>query len=124
MLPALSVCELQQGQENDPIISKVLPFVVARRRPSRRERHGTSPMVLRLFKQLERLEVRNGVLYRVTKDPLSKQKRLQYVLLQSLKAEALSGIHDLAGHQGQDRTLSLARQRSRVCMVIYGQHLA
>ena len=33
------------------------------------------------------------------------------MLPQSLKDKALSGIHDLAGHQGQDRTLSLARQR-------------
>lgn len=30
---------------------------------------------------------------------------------QSLRAKALSGIHDLAGHQGQARTLHLARQR-------------
>lgn len=29
----------------------------------------------------------------------------------SLKNKALSGIHDLAGHQGQDHTLSLARQQ-------------
>ncbi|KAL1268820.1 hypothetical protein QQF64_034183 [Cirrhinus molitorella] len=42
---------------------------------------------------------------------MSKQKRYQYVLPQSLKAEALSGIHNLAGHQGQTRTLHLARQR-------------
>lgn len=42
---------------------------------------------------------------------MSKQKRYQYVLPQSLKAKALSGIHDLAGHQGQARTLNLARQR-------------
>ncbi len=28
-----------------------------------------------------------------------------------MKCQALSGVHDLAGHQGQPRTLSLARQR-------------
>uniref|UniRef100_A0A3Q3JX63 Gypsy retrotransposon integrase-like protein 1 n=1 Tax=Monopterus albus TaxID=43700 RepID=A0A3Q3JX63_MONAL len=52
-----------------------------------------------------------GVLYRVSKDPLSNQKRFQYVLPFALLNQALSGIHDLAGHQGQDRTLYLARQR-------------
>lgn len=30
---------------------------------------------------------------------------------ESLKVDALSGVHDHAGHQGQPRTLSLARQR-------------
>lgn len=67
--------------------------------------------VPRLFKQWDKLQVHNDVLYRVTKDPVTKQKRFQFVLTQSLRDSALSGIHDLAGHQGQDRTLSLAKQR-------------
>lgn len=95
-------------QQYDVDISQVLPFIATRRRPSRRESHGADSKVLRLFKQWDKLEVRDGVLYR---DPVSKQRRFQYVLPQSLKDKALSGIHDLAGHQGQDRTLSLARQR-------------
>ncbi len=33
------------------------------------------------------------------------------MLPDSLKQQALSGVHDLAGHQGQPRTLSIARQR-------------
>ncbi|KAL7842573.1 hypothetical protein SRHO_G00242620 [Serrasalmus rhombeus] len=68
-------------------------------------------MTLKLLRQWNHLELRNGILYRVVKDPVSKQKRFQFVLPQALKDKALSGIHDLAGHQGQDRTLSLARQR-------------
>lgn len=108
--PMFSTQELQSSQQQDPSISKVLPFVSIRKRPSRREKHGAHSKVLRLFKQWDKLEVRDGVLYRVTRDPVSKQRRFQYVLPQRLKDEALSGIHDLAGHQGQDRTLSLARQ--------------
>ena len=50
------------------------------------------------------------MIYWVTKDPLSKQKRHQYVLPKNMKEKALSGVHDLAGHQGQARTLHLARQ--------------
>lgn len=64
-----------------------------------------------LIKQWERLKIQNGVLYQVTKDPISKQKRHQYVLPDSLKEKALHGIHNAAGHQGQARTLHLARQR-------------
>lgn len=110
-LPMLSALELRQYQEQDPCISKILPFIPIKTRPSRRERHGASAKVLRLMKQWERLEVRDGVLYRVTKDPMSKLKRFQYVLPLAHMDRALSGIHYLAGHQGQDHTLSLARQR-------------
>ncbi len=110
-LPAFSVQELRRSQQEDPTIAKVLSFLIKQRRPSRRDRHGASAQVLRLLKQWNKLEVRDDVMYRVTKDPLSKKKRFQYVLPGSLMNKALSGIHDLAGHQGQDRTLSLARQR-------------
>lgn len=64
-----------------------------------------------IIKQTERLKVQIGVLYRVSKDPISKLKRHQYVLPNSLKEKALHGIYDAAGHQGQTRTLHLARHR-------------
>ncbi|KAL1252257.1 hypothetical protein QQF64_020053 [Cirrhinus molitorella] len=110
-LPELSLLKLQQRQEQDPSIAVVVPFVTRRRRPSRREKANLNPSALSLSKQWDRLTSLNGILYRVIKDPMSKQKQYQYVLPQSLKAEALSGIHNLAGHQGQARTLHLARQR-------------
>lgn len=43
------------------------------------------------------------------KDPLSQHKRFQLVFPSSLKTKALAGVHDLAGHQGQSRTLQLTR---------------
>lgn len=42
---------------------------------------------------------------------MSKTKRFQLVLPMSLRSKALEGVHDLAGHQGQVRTLHLERQR-------------
>ncbi|MBN3297877.1 CP2J2 protein, partial [Amia calva] len=109
--PMFSAQELQLSQEQDSSISKVLPFVAARKRPSRRERHGANSKILRFFKQWDKFEVHDGMLYRVTRDPVYKQRRCQYVLPLSLKEKTLMGIHNLAGHQGQDCTLSLARQR-------------
>lgn len=109
-LPVISFEELQRSKELDPTISKAILFVNRKRRPSRRERHGFDSQTLALVKQGERLRVQDGVLYRVTKDPLSKQKRHQYVLPKNMKEKALSGVHDLAGHQGQVRTLFLATQ--------------
>lgn len=58
------------------------------------------------------LKVQNGVLYWVSRDHISRQKRQQYVLPDSLKVKALHDIHDAAGQQGQAWTLHLARQRS------------
>lgn len=53
----------------------------------------------------------DGILYRACKDPLTGKKRHQYIVPSSLAKEALQGVHDEAGHQGQSRTLYLARQR-------------
>lgn len=53
----------------------------------------------------------NGVLYRVSRDLVTKAKRFQYVVPQSLRDVVLKGVHDDAGHQGQLRSLGLTRQR-------------
>ncbi|KAJ8369746.1 hypothetical protein SKAU_G00097740 [Synaphobranchus kaupii] len=108
---SLSSADLQSHQKQDPTINRVLHFVERKRRPSRRERDKESQMVLRILKQWERLTVLDGILYRVTRDPMTKHKRFQFVLPDSLKSQALAGVHDLAGHQGQPRTLSLVRRR-------------
>ncbi|XP_076877136.1 eukaryotic translation initiation factor 4E-1A isoform X1 [Brachyhypopomus gauderio] len=110
-LQTLTLDELRQCQEQDPIISKVLPFVEQKRQPNRRERSMLNSAALMLIKQWDKLSIQNGVLFRVTRDVTSKQRRSQFVLPESLKQQALSGLHDMAGHQGQARTLHLTRQR-------------
>lgn len=110
-LPAFSEKELRDGQLNDRILSRVLHYVERRRRPSRRERARESVTVVRYLKHWEKLVVSNGVLYRVSKDQVTKSKRHQYVVPASLQSEVLIGVHNDAGHQGQFRSLSLARQR-------------
>lgn len=52
-----------------------------------------------------------GILYCVFKDPLTRKKRHQYIVPLSLRDDALHGCHEDAGHQNQDRTLSLVKQR-------------
>lgn len=66
---------------------------------------------LALLKHWDKLKVQAGIMFRETRDPVSKIKRLQLVLPAGLRKRALEGVHDLAGHQGQARTLHLARQR-------------
>ena len=104
-LPAFSICEFRHNQEVDPIIREVLPLVQRSCRLCRASAGQT------LCKQSHHLKVQDGVLYRVTKDPFSGEKRYQFVLPVSLKAKALAGVHEMAGHQGQARTAHLARQR-------------
>lgn len=111
VLPSLSLADLRSHQQQDPVISRVVLYVDRKRRPSRRERCNESLETLRILKQWERLTLTNGILYRVTKNPLTKHKKFQFVVPETLKADALAGVHDHAGHQGQPRTLSLARQR-------------
>ncbi|KAL2095370.1 hypothetical protein ACEWY4_010089 [Coilia grayii] len=81
------------------------------RRPSRRERAQETSQVLRLLKHWEKFVLSDDVLYRVSRDQISKTRRHQFVVPDCLKAEVLKGVHDSAGHQGQSRTLSIARQR-------------
>ncbi|KAJ8352950.1 hypothetical protein AAFF_G00132900 [Aldrovandia affinis] len=111
MFSSLSSADLQSHQRQDPTINRVLHFVERKRRPSRRERDKENQMVMRILKQWDKLTVLDGILYRVTRDPVTKHKRFQFVLPDSLKSQALAGVHDLAGHQGQPRLLSLVRQR-------------
>uniref|UniRef100_A0A3B1JBI6 Gypsy retrotransposon integrase-like protein 1 n=1 Tax=Astyanax mexicanus TaxID=7994 RepID=A0A3B1JBI6_ASTMX len=110
-LSALSLTELQDKQQEDPVLSRVLSYVTRGTRPSRRERAKETFRALKTLKQWNKLKVLDGILYRLCKDPLSGKKRYQYVVPASLIKQVLQGIHDDAGHQGQYRTLYLARQR-------------
>lgn len=110
-LPVFSLKELQDKQQEDPVLCQVLPYVIRGRRPSRRERAKETLQTLKALKQWDRLKILDGVLYRVCKDPLSGKRRHQYVTPSSLREQILQGVHDEAGHQGQSRTLYLARQR-------------
>ncbi|KAL1264205.1 hypothetical protein QQF64_004560 [Cirrhinus molitorella] len=110
-LLSLSLNDLREHQHKDPVIVRVCYYVDRKCRPSRRERANENLCVLRMLKQWDKLSVLNGILYRAIRDLLTKHKRFQFILPESLKHQALSGVHDLAGHQGQPHTLSLARQR-------------
>lgn len=110
-LPTYSEQELREKQLSDKIVSRVLYYVERQRRPSRRERSKESTRVLRYLRHWEKLVVRSGILYRVSCDRLSRKKRYQFVVPESLVSVVLRGIHDDCGHQGQSRSLSLARQR-------------
>lgn len=84
-ISAIPLEEIQHAQESDPVISKILPYLSQKKRPSRRERGGMDARALVLLKQWDRLKIQDGVIYRVSKDPLSKHKGFQLVLPSSLR---------------------------------------
>uniref|UniRef100_A0A8C1XJY0 Gypsy retrotransposon integrase-like protein 1 n=1 Tax=Cyprinus carpio TaxID=7962 RepID=A0A8C1XJY0_CYPCA len=110
-LPAFSVEDLREKQMNDRVLSRVMSYVESCRRPTRRERAGESAAVLRYLKHWEKLIVRNGVLYRVSHNQSSRTKYFQYIVPDSLVDVILRSVHDDSGHQGQFRSVSLAKQR-------------
>lgn len=116
--PVLSQSDLPSHQKQDPVVSRVVHYVERRRKPSRHERYNESQQTVRVLKQWDKLTLLDGILYRVVKDPLTKRKRFEFVVPQSLLPEVLSGIHDHAGHQGQPRTLSLALFSSSALLLV------
>ncbi|CAM4516070.1 unnamed protein product [Leuciscus chuanchicus] len=67
-LPVFSMEDIRMKQKADPTVSRVAFFVERKRRPSRRERDNETAPVIRLMKHWEKLEVKDGVLYRRSKD--------------------------------------------------------
>lgn len=110
-LPVFTHEELHDIQSQDPVLSRVHFFVDRGYRPSRSERVHESGETNRILKQWGKLAVQLGVLYHVSKHPVSKKKIFQYVIPLSLRSQVLKGVHDDTGHQGQQRTLWLTRQR-------------
>ena len=108
--PSYTVCELRDLQQNDPDISRYMELSLSTGTKSCRKRKDESGPVKVLLRQADYLSVEEGILYRNVNDP--KLGRLhQLVLPASLKSTLLQSIHDNFGHQGVERTCSLARQR-------------
>ncbi len=102
---------LMKRQQEDNVVKRVIYFVERGQRPNRRERMNELTAVLKFMKHWEQLLMKNGVLHRVSKNSVTKKKTYLYVVPDAVKTMVLKGIHDQAGHQGQQRTLYLARQR-------------
>ncbi|CAI5657640.1 unnamed protein product [Oreochromis niloticus] len=103
--------DLVGHQRRDDVLCRVISYVERGQRPSRRERASEPVDTKRLLRAWDKLTVRDGVLYRVSKNPVTKTKSYLYVVPPTLRLAVLKGVHDEAGHQGQQRTLYLARHR-------------
>ncbi|XP_052224106.1 uncharacterized protein LOC127839760 [Dreissena polymorpha] len=105
---ALSSKDWIEAQSKDPVISVVIDHVHKGTRPSASRALGTSA-VDKYRRDWDKLELRNGVLYR--KGTLFGEQYHQLVLPSALRDEVFQALHDDLGHQGRDRTMSLFKQR-------------
>ena len=106
----LSKGELKEAQRNDPVISRVLSYVEAGRRPSKDERKGELEEVLALLRDFPRLKMENQLLYRYSL-LAGGESRKQLILPTCYKKVVLTELHDKMGHLGSDRVVNLARDR-------------
>ena len=60
---------------------------------------------MRLLRHWEKLTIKTGVLYRVSKDVVTKRKTYQYVVPSVLREEVLRGVLDEAGHHNGNKPM-------------------
>ena len=108
--PSYTTNELRDLQRNDPDISRYMELHSSIDTQSRSQRKHESDAVKVFLRQANYLSVEEGILYRNVNDPKLGPLH-QFVLPASLKTTLLRSIHDNFGHQGVERTTSLARQR-------------
>ena len=110
-LPQHTPSGLSTLQRIDPVIREILVFWEQKRRPNQEERKRLTQPALALLRQWDRLVERDGVLYRQVFRSDGAEAVLQVLLPVYLKEEVLTEVHQRHGHQGDERTLELLRQR-------------
>lgn len=98
-----------EEQRKDPAISRVMSCVEKGCCPPVKSRKGESVEAQLLFREWDKLVVRDGILYRRRID--KGTPALQLVLPRRYKLLVLENLHDDTGHLGIERTLDLLRER-------------
>lgn len=96
-------------QDLDPDLLKVKNFIQAGRKPNDDEKRDQSPLVLRLLQLWDTLQIRNGVLIKVSQ--IGDELVARIVIPSHKKKECLYYVHDRMGHLGRAKTYGLAKER-------------
>lgn len=107
--PSWDSNKMAEFQFNDPVISKLITFRKLGRKPTTKERAAESKPIQILFRQWDRIVENDGVLYRKTRNKSGDHRCL--LLPVCLQNEVLQSLHDSTGHQGEERTEALVRER-------------
>ncbi|CAI5669579.1 unnamed protein product [Oreochromis niloticus] len=108
LAPPVTEDELRQKQRLDPALNAVVTQLETGQTPppSLRAELPELPLLLR---ELSRLELQNGVLYR--KRQTGPDISFQLVLPEELRPMVFQHLHNNMGHLGNDRTIDLVRAR-------------
>ena len=108
--PSIEQEELQARKESDHHIAQVVKWVKTGHKPTDRQMGIETNNTKKLLKKWDKLEMKNGILWLKSTNPDGEHFSL-FVTPESMKNQVLELLHDAAGHQGIERTLSLVRRR-------------
>lgn len=109
-LPSMTSTDWYKLQREDVAIGRVIDLVESGATLTQADRLKELKEVSLMLRERPRLNLENGVLYRMVSDQYG-QKYKQLVVPPSFRDRALEGVHDETGHMGYERTLELARGR-------------
>jgi transposase InsO family protein len=107
----MSSVDWRREQGNDPNIARLKFWVNNKTIPTRLERMQETVSVRQALREINRLTLRDGVIYRTRRDSRDGKFTYQLVLPKRYHGDAMYGLHNGAGHLGNDRTLEALRQR-------------
>lgn len=103
--------KLKQTQKLDAHIEPIRKMVEQGKRPTNEEIKHLTERAQRLGRELPRLRIKDGILYRVIQDNFDAEYVFQLVLPEELKDDVLTELHDKAGHFGYQKTIAAVRRR-------------
>ena len=109
--PTRSPAELRRLQDSDPALQRLRQIWDSGQPPTDSDRRGADPGLADYLHQWDRLEEREGVLYRTIFLPPSRTLTFQLLTPTLLRPEVLQQLHDHHGHQGMERTTTLVQER-------------
>jgi hypothetical protein len=104
---------VQQDQESDPDLQKIMKAMKSGQRPTKQEMSGEGAIAKAYWAQWQSLKLQNGCLYRVWEDEDGKANRDLLVVPKCRITEVLSEFHDgpSGGHLGVNKTYDKIRTR-------------
>ena len=112
-LATTNVTDWKLEQKEDPILYQVVKHQKASREVFKEallkvaDRKAVAPYI----KSKEQLIIKNGLLYRQSKQGPTEETVFQFVVPQIHRSVAMDGCHREVVHQGQQRSLSLMKER-------------